>query len=52
MCNELGIEGIQLPHRNQSKSRRNFQECYDDELIEWVFDNHQLEIELGRYAFD
>lgn len=52
MCEILGINNVQLPYRNQSKSRRNYIECYDDELIDWVYKNHQLEIKLGNYTFD
>ena len=50
ICNELGIQGITLPHRNASK-REKYKSYYDDDLIEKVKKIHKLEISLGNYNF-
>jgi hypothetical protein len=51
LTTDLGIENVELAHRNKSVFRRNYQDCYDDELIKWVRKKHKLEIALGNYEF-
>lgn len=47
---ELGIQGINLPHRNSSK-RNNYKSYYDKELINIILNIHKYEIALGNYSF-
>ena len=47
---ELGIQGINLPHRNSSK-RNNYKSYYDKELINIISNIHKYEIALGNYSF-
>jgi hypothetical protein len=49
-CNEIGINGITLPHRNASV-RSEYKSYYDDELIEKVKKIHKFEISIGNYKF-
>lgn len=51
MCADLGLGDVRLPHRNKSLNRRDYRDCYDDELIAWVRDRHKLELDLGNYSF-
>ncbi|MEO0343086.1 MAG: sulfotransferase family 2 domain-containing protein [Pseudomonadota bacterium] len=50
LCEALKVDGIDLPHRNASR-RPQYQECYDQELKQWVQDTHKFEISLGNYHF-
>jgi hypothetical protein len=50
ICNQLGIQGVTLPHRNASK-REQYKSYYDHDLIEKVKKIHKLEISLGNYNF-
>ncbi len=51
ICNQLDIQPIDLPKRNQS-NHKHYSKYYDDELKEIVRKKFFEEIEFGEYNFD
>jgi len=47
----IDVPQVSLPRRNVGPQRMPYQDCYDDNLKEWVARKHKFEIQLGDYTF-
>jgi len=49
ICTEIGIEKVDLGHKNKSQRKTDYSSYYSDELIEEVYEYFKEDFELFDY---